>query len=98
MGVVYAGIGPNGEQAAVKVLRAQLSSPELVRRFQRESQIKIDHPNVVKILDSGADTDGTPYIAFERLEGESLAERMARGPLPPDEVLDIGIQACRGLT
>ncbi|MCC6993519.1 MAG: protein kinase [Deltaproteobacteria bacterium] len=97
MGVVYRGLRGDGQVAAVKVVRAHLRSDDLVRRFRREAEIRIEHPNVVRVLDAGADRDGTPYIAFELLEGESLADRLAHGRARLADVIDIGVQVCRGL-
>ena len=97
MGVVYRGVRGDGQVAAVKVVRAHLGSDDLVRRFQREAEIRIEHPNVVRVLDAGADRDGTPYIAFELLEGESLADRLGHGRARLADVIDIGVQVCRGL-
>src|SRR3954466_11400394 len=73
MGVIYRGVGPSGERAAIKVVRAALSMPDVRRRFEREATIRIDHPNVVKVLAAGADPEGESlYIALELLDGESL--------------------------
>jgi tetratricopeptide (TPR) repeat protein len=97
MGVVYEGIADDGRRAAVKVLRAALASDEAVRRFAREATLRFEHPNIVKVLDAGADTEGTPYIAFERLEGETLEARLAIGALPPKVALDFAVQTAAGL-
>jgi serine/threonine-protein kinase len=72
-----------------------------VRRFRRESRtasaIKSDH--IVRILDSGSDENQHhPYIVMELLEGEDLQQIIDRvGPLPPETVVRIGVQALRGL-
>src|SRR5262245_17475852 len=98
MGVIYRAVGPAGERAAVKVVRAAISMPDVRRRFEREGSIRIDHPNVVKVLDAGTDpADESLYLALELLDGESLDQRLLRGPLPARDVIDIGVQACRGL-
>ncbi len=97
MGVVYRGKTQDGRTAAVKVLHATLGFQAL-RRFEREANIRIDHPNVVQVLDAGIDSDGTPYIAFELLEGESFRDRLSRRPLTSDEAIHFGVQICRGLS
>src|SRR5208283_5346612 len=69
-------------------------------RFQNEaaSTGRIHHPNVVTIHESGQADDGTPYIAMEYLEGESLSQALKRrGALSVPEVGDILQQAVRGL-
>ncbi len=98
MGVVYRATGPGGVPAAVKVLKVGLASVEVLRRFEREGAIRIAHPNLIQVLDTGVDArTGSPFIALELLEGESLEQRLTRGPLPAAAVVDLGLQACRGL-
>ncbi|MFO0757865.1 MAG: protein kinase [Byssovorax sp.] len=98
MGVVYRAVGPGGVPAAVKVLRVGLASAEARQRFEREAAIRIDHPNLIQVLDAGVDEpSGCPYIALELLTGESLEQRLTRGPLPAREVVELGLAACRGL-
>src|SRR5690242_17341205 len=68
---------------AIKVLALDLSRDEdLVRRFRREAEAitRVAHPNIVGILDFGALSDGRPYMVMELLEGESLHDRIVRGP------------------
>ena len=86
---------------ALKVLsRKLLDDPEFLTRFQNEaaSTGRIHHANVVTIYESAQADDGTPYIAMEFLEGESLRQALARrGALPVAEVAEILQQAARGL-
>ncbi len=86
---------------ALKVLnRKLLDDPDFLMRFQNEaaSTGRIRHSNVVTIYESGQADDGTPYIAMEFLEGESLGETLKqRGALPLPEVAQILQQAARGL-
>lgn len=87
MAAVYAARHRNGARAAVKVLHPDLSRHRDVReRFLREGYAanRVEHPCVVKVLDddvigSGADA-GTAYLVMELLEGESLQDRLERGP------------------
>ena len=87
MAAVYAARHRNGARAAVKVLHADLSRHAEVReRFLREGYAanRVEHPGVVKVLDdeviaSGPDT-GTAYLVMELLDGESLQDRLERGP------------------
>ena len=79
-----------GKQFAVKVLHAEVSKhPDAKRRFTQEAQAaaKIGHPAILDVYDLGED-DGALYMVMELLEGESLAQRVARGPLPITEALE----------
>jgi len=74
-----------GERVAVKVLRAnRVSNPGAVERLRREARAaaKIDHPNVIRILDVGEIAPDVPYLALELLHGETLGERLQQGRLP----------------
>ncbi len=86
---------------AVKVLRRQLQGdPQYIARFQQEALAasRIDHPNVVRVIDFGLDDYGTIYIAMELLEGKSLSEvLLAEGPLPLERIVDIMVQVCAAL-
>ncbi|CAN5267260.1 hypothetical protein BH11MYX1_BH11MYX1_12170 [soil metagenome] len=82
--VVYAA-RRNGIELALKVLREeiQLTDGER-RRFLAEADqlAKLSHPGVIHVLDAGTLPDGRPYLALPLLHGETLAARVARGPLP----------------
>jgi eukaryotic-like serine/threonine-protein kinase len=83
MGEVYeAHHAATGAPAAVKLLRRELlSEPRHVERFIREVQVAsaIDSPHVVRVLEAATPDDGLPFLAMERLRGETLAE-LLRGP------------------
>jgi serine/threonine-protein kinase len=102
-GVVYRShhVG-TGEGAAVKVLHPELSlSREAVLRFEREVQSirRIDHPNVIQILDFGELRGRRPYFAMELLNGVDLEAYMrACGRLSPEEALAILEPVCSALT
>ena len=85
---------------ALKRLAENLARDEdLRRRFLREARLaaRLAHPNVVRVFDVGED-DGRPFIAMEYVEGETLADLVARrGPLPAAETATLGVQACAGL-
>ena len=103
MGTVFLAeqIGVGNRPVALKVLnRKLLDDPEFLLRFQNEagSTGRIHHPNVVTIYESAQADDGTPYIAMEFLEGESLRELVKkRGALPVAEVVEIIQQVADGL-
>jgi eukaryotic-like serine/threonine-protein kinase len=85
---------------ALKRLAENLArDEELRRRFLREARLaaRLAHPNVVRVFDVGED-GGRPFIAMEYVEGETLAELVARrAPLPAAEVAMLGMQMCAGL-
>ena len=87
-------------ELALKVLRPDLSSlPDLAERFRREAEIAaaLEHDNIVRVTDFARSPDGWLFLAMELLEGESLFDRLRRGPLPPEEAIRILVQVCRGL-
>ena len=83
-----------GRQIALKVIGAAREAyPDLERRFDEEIRLaaSLDHPRICAVYDVGQH-DGIRYFVMEFLEGETLAARLARGPLPLGEVLDYGIE------
>jgi eukaryotic-like serine/threonine-protein kinase len=81
MGEVYSAHGKAGEEVALKVLHEKAAAdPDLVARFQREAQIaaRIHSPYVATVLGAGKDRNGRLWIAFERLVGEGLDQRVKR--------------------
>src|SRR5262245_27066696 len=80
---------------ALKRLAENLArDEELRRRFLREARLaaRLAHPNVVRVFDVGED-DGRPFIAMEYVEGETLAELVARrGPLPAPDAATLGVE------
>jgi eukaryotic-like serine/threonine-protein kinase len=104
MGTVFLAeqIAVGNRPVALKVLnRRYLDDPEFLLRFEAEaaSTGRIRHANVVTLYDSGQADDGTPYIAMEFLEGESLGNVLRRrGAIPLPEVTEILQQTVRGLT
>jgi serine/threonine-protein kinase len=101
MGEVYAAEGKNGEQVALKVLHEKAAQdPDLVARFQREASIaaQVKSNYVAGILGAGKDRNGRLWIAFERLNGEGLDERLRREAyLSFGEVAPIVDDALQGL-
>ncbi len=84
---------------AIKVLPSHLSDDPAVReRFDREAKAisSLNHPNICALHDVGHQ-DGIDYLVMEYLEGETLAARLEKGPLPPAEVLSFGIQIADAL-
>jgi serine/threonine protein kinase len=95
-GVVYdATWGPR--RVALKVLHAHLADTERVRaQFMAEAQRlqQITHSSVVKVLNVGALPDNRPFLAMERLEGETLASVLSSGPLPLVAALELFAELC----
>src|SRR5713101_9888960 len=90
MGEVYRARDTRLDRAvAIKVLPAHLSdNPELKQRFEREAKAisSLNHPNICTLHDVGSQ-DGVDFLVLEHLEGETLAQRMRKGLLPPDHVV-----------
>src|SRR6202167_1368688 len=90
MGEVYRARDTRLERTvAIKVLNAQLgASPELRARFEREAKIisQFQHPNICVLHDVGNEGP-VDYLVMEFLQGESLAERLRKGPLAAQQVL-----------
>jgi serine/threonine-protein kinase len=89
IGTVYRAVDRvQGAKAAVKVLHARyLADDAMRRRFRREGAAlkALDHPTIVRLLELGVDEEGVVYFVTEYVEGETLAERLSRGPLSFDE-------------
>ncbi len=84
---------------AVKILPSHLSdNPDARQRFDREARAisSLNHPNICTLHDVGHQ-DGVDFLVMEFLEGETLADRLAKGPLPTEQVLRYGIEICEGL-
>src|SRR5512143_3903071 len=84
---------------AVKVIPAALAGDrDRVLRFEQEARAAgaLSHPNVIVIHDIG-EHEGSPFVVMELLEGETLRERLAHGPLPPRKAADVACQAAQGL-
>src|ERR1700757_4438755 len=77
-------------EVAIKILPDEFSRDEdRVDRFQREAEIlaSLNHPNIAAIYDL-QEANGSRYLVMELVEGETLAERIRRGRVPIDEVLN----------
>ena len=88
-----------GRDVAVKVLPAHMSSsPELRQRLEREAKTisPLSHPHICMLHDVGHQ-NGTDYLVMEFLEGETLADRLAKGALPVEQALRIGTEIAGAL-
>ncbi len=101
MGIVYAARDRRlGRIAALKLLPVgsrldTAASDRLIEEAQAASAL--DHPNVATIYQIGETDDGRRFIAMARYEGETLRQRLSRGPLPPREAFDTARQIAHGL-
>ena len=88
-----------GRDVAIKVIPAGLAAdPDSLRRFENEARAaaRLNHPNLLQIFDVGSH-DGHPYLVTELLEGETLRERLASGPLNARRAITLGIGVAQGL-
>jgi Tol biopolymer transport system component len=84
---------------AIKILPAHLADKaDAGERFEREARTisSLNHPSICQLHDVGTQ-DGVRYLVMELLEGETLAERLRRGPLPMEQVLRYGAEISTGL-
>ena len=100
MGEVYRARDTRLERSvAIKILPAHLADkPEAAERFEREARTvsSLNHPNICQLHDVGQQ-NGVRYLVMELLEGETLAERLRRGPMPIEQVLRHGTEIATGL-
>jgi len=101
MGVVYKARDLRLDRiVALKFLPSHLGGEEVAqRRFLREARTAsaLDHANICTIYEIGETEDGRTFIAMAYCEGETLRERIARGPVPVEEAIQIGAQVAHGL-
>src|SRR5262249_34007754 len=84
---------------AIKILPDEFSrDADRVSRFQREAEVlaSLNHPNIAAIYDL-QEANGSRYLVLELVEGETLEDRIARGPIPIEEALDIAKNICEAL-
>ncbi len=100
MGAVYRAQDTRlGRDVAVKILTAVTSSDrEHLTRFAQEARTTgmLNHPNLLTVYDVG-NSGGTPFLVTELLQGETLRDRLARGPLSPRKSIDAAAQMANGL-
>ena len=100
MGEVYlATDNVAGRKAALKLLPSRFTGDaERLKRFQQEAHavVALNHPNILTVYEIGED-HSTHYIASELIEGETLRQRLMRGPMQLSEAVDIAIQVASAL-
>ncbi len=90
---------PIQRAVALKVIRLGLSSPEILERFEQECQALalLDHPHIARILDTGVDEHGRPYLAMELVLGEPLLVHCERHALDRDARLALFVELCQAV-
>lgn len=100
MGVVYLARDTRlGRAVAIKALPDDVAAdPDRLARFEREAKVlaSLNHPNIAGIY-GVEESGGRRYLALEHVEGETLAARLARGPLPLAEAVEISLQIAAGV-
>ena len=100
MGVVYRAEDTRlGREVAVKVLPEELvGDPDRLARFEREARLlaSLNHPNIATVHEVGVE-DGVHFLVMELVEGETLADRLERGPLVPEEATPVALQIARAI-
>jgi eukaryotic-like serine/threonine-protein kinase len=100
MGVVYLARDARLERdVAIKALPEELAQdPVRLERFEREARTmaSLNHPNLAGIHGI-EEQDGAKYLVLEFVEGETLADRLDRGPLPVDEAIELAVQIAAGI-
>jgi serine/threonine-protein kinase len=95
MGEVYRATDTNLKRSvAIKVLPASMADAERLARFQREAEVlaSLNHPNIAQVhgLEKSA---GVTALVMELVDGPTLADRIAQGPMPVGQVLTVAKQA-----
>ena len=94
MGIVFQAQDTSlGRFVALKILAEKLvNDPEMLGRFEREggAASALNHPNICTVFETGS-WQGRPYLAMELLTGQALDDRLASGPIPAGQLIDIAI-------
>src|SRR6516164_2535998 len=86
-------------EVAIKILPDEFArDDDRVSRFQREAEVlaSLNHPNIAAIYDF-EEANGSRFLVLELVDGETLADRLKRGPIPIDEALEIAKHICEAL-
>ncbi len=91
----------SGMRAALKLLHAHfVTSGEMLARFEREVEVlrRLDHPNIVRLVEAGFSADDRPFLCMELLDGEELSKRIEReGPIAPSRAIAVFAPLCEAL-
>ncbi len=103
MGAVYLAERDDHEyrkQVAIKLVRGDVDSASVVRRFRQERQIlaELEHPNIARLLDGGTTNDGVPYLVMEHVEGVPIDAYCEARNLSVDQRLELFRTVCSAVT
>jgi eukaryotic-like serine/threonine-protein kinase len=99
MGVVYSGFDDRlARPVALKVLHPSAGDIAVPERLEREARAgaRVNHPNICQLYELG-EHEGELFLAMELLQGEALAARLARGPMPASEAVAVALAMLAGL-
>jgi serine/threonine protein kinase len=84
------------KQVAIKIIRREMASPELLRRFRHERQMlaRLEHPNIARLIDGGLTDEDIPYLVMEYVAGEPILEYCDRHELSISERLRLFHHVC----
>jgi serine/threonine protein kinase/tetratricopeptide (TPR) repeat protein len=90
---------PVHRRVALKVIKAGMDSAYVIARFEQERQAlaMMDHPNIAKVLDAGATSEGRPYFVMELVKGVPLTQYCDEEHLTPSERLELFIPVCQAV-
>ena len=101
MGVVYLAeqTRPIQRKVALKIIKPGMNSRQVIARFEAERQALalMDHPNIAKVFDAGATSNGRPYFVMELVKGIPITEYCDRARLTPRERLELLVSVCQAI-
>ena len=101
MGVVYMAeqTRPIHRKVALKIIKPGMNSRQVVARFEAERQALalMDHPNIAKVFDAGATTNGRPYFVMELVKGIPITDYCDRARLTPRERMELLVSVCQAI-
>jgi Protein kinase domain len=90
---------PVRRKVALKVLKPGMDSRQVIARFEAERQALalMDHPNIARVFDGGATTEGRPYFVMELVKGVPITDFCDQNQLPPRDRLNLFVQVCQAV-
>ncbi|MEO0649064.1 MAG: serine/threonine-protein kinase [Planctomycetota bacterium] len=90
---------PIEREVAVKILRPEITSPQILKRFEAERHVlaRLEHPGIARVLDAGAEPYGPAYFVMELVDGPPITEYAIRESLPLSRRIELAIEVCRAV-